>query len=78
MKIAARYSHLNGYEFLKVHHPALWDEIESVVASADASRFRTKVSNEKTMKGRKLLDPRALNQAFKDEFKSRGWDERWA
>lgn len=78
MKIAARYSHLNGFEFMKVHHPILWDEIEGVVASVDASRFRTKVSNEKTMKGRKLFDPRALNQAFKDEFKSKGWDERRA
>lgn len=36
MKIAETYSHLNGLEFLIVHKPKLWKEIQQVVAAADA------------------------------------------
>ena len=32
MRVAARYSHLNGLEFLIVHHKALLEEIERAVA----------------------------------------------
>lgn len=47
MKIAETYSHLNGLEFLLVHRPHLWAEIERVVLSIDAAACRTKVSKEK-------------------------------
>lgn len=47
MKIAETYSHLNGLEFLLVHKPQLWQEIETVIAAVDAGRCRTKVSKEK-------------------------------
>ena len=75
MQIVERYSHLNGHEFLMVHKPALWTEVEDVVAAVDASLFRTKISKEKTMTGRQLYDPRALNDAIKDEFSKRDWTE---
>lgn len=78
MKIVERYSHLNGYEFLKVHQPALLREIESAIASVDASKFRTKVSKEKTMVGRLLYDPKALNKAMNEQFRSRQWEARYA
>ena len=42
MRIAARYSHLNGEEFLLVHRRELWDEILEVIASVDAEACRTK------------------------------------
>lgn len=54
MKIAETHSHLNGLEFLLVHKPVLWKEIRSVVSSVDASKCRTKVSEEKTMRGELL------------------------
>lgn len=54
MKIAETYSHLNGLEFLLVHKPDLWENIQSVIAEVDANNCRTKVSKEKTMKGRLL------------------------
>lgn len=76
MQIAERYSHLNGYEFLKVHQPVLWDEIEEVIHNVDASKFRTKISKEKTMKGRKLYDPKALNKAMGQQFRQRKWEAR--
>ena len=75
MRIAETYSHLNGLEFLLVHKPTLWDEIESVIAQVDASQCRTKVSKEKTMKGRLLFSPIDMNAAFKRSLRERSWDE---
>ena len=31
MKIATHHSHLNGLEFLLVHKPRLWKEIQDVI-----------------------------------------------
>ena len=57
MKIFQIYSHLNGVEFLMVHQPELWQEIQDVIRLVDADSCRTKVSNEKTMKGKLLFSP---------------------
>jgi hypothetical protein len=38
LKIATYYSHLNGLEFLMVHKPSLWKEIQDVIKRADATR----------------------------------------
>ena len=76
MQIKARYSHLNGEEYLLVHRKHLWDEVQSVIAEVDAFACRTKVSKEKTMQGRPLFSPVDMNQAFKNGLKARGWNER--
>ncbi len=76
MKIAALYSHLNGHEFLLVHHRALWGEIETVVGLVDAERCRTKASKEKRKAGKMLYSPIAMNEEMKDGFKKRGWNEQ--
>lgn len=75
MKIAETYSHLNGLEFLLVHKPALWKEIRSVISAVDANKCRTKVSKEKTMKGKLLFSPIDMNIAFKRLLRGRDWDE---
>jgi hypothetical protein len=75
MKIAETYSHLNGLEFLLVHKPSLWQEIQSVIADVDANKCRTKVSKEKTMKGRLLFSPIDMNAAFKRLLRAKSWDE---
>ena len=54
MKIAATYSHLNGLEYLLVHKPNVWKEIQNIITRVDSSKCRTKVSKEKTMKGKLL------------------------
>ncbi len=64
MKISETYSHLNGLEFLLVHKLHLWQEIQAVIATVDADKCRTKISKEKTMKGRLLFSPIDLNAAF--------------
>ena len=76
MRIEARYSHLNGEEYLIVHREHLWQEVQDVIASVDASACRTKVSRERTMRGRMLFSPGGMNQAFKDGLQARGWSER--
>jgi hypothetical protein len=38
MKIVEKYSHLNGLEYLLVHKPELWNEIENVIKTVDAEK----------------------------------------
>jgi len=75
LKIVEVYSHLNGLEFLLVHKPALWKEIKDVVSAVDAQNCRTKISNEKKMKGRLLFSPIDINAAFKQLLRSKKWQE---
>jgi hypothetical protein len=75
MKIAEIYSHLNGLEFLIVHKPDLWKEIQDVISAVDANKCQTKVSREKTMKGKLLFSPIDMNIAFKNLLRAKGWQE---
>lgn len=75
MKIAQIYSHLNGKEFLLVHKPNLWDDIVNAIAAVDAGKAFSKISKEKTMIGKTLYSPTALNKLFKQAFNQRGWSE---
>lgn len=76
LKIAAHYSHLNGLEFLLVHKPQLWTEIQDVISRVDATRFQTKVSKEIRTKGHLFYSPRAMNKAIREGFASHKWSER--
>ncbi len=75
MKIAQKYSHLNGEEYLIVHHNKLYKEIKDVISSIDAETFRTKISKEKRKIGNALLSPIDLNSAFNTAFNKRKWVE---
>lgn len=75
MKIVEKYSHLNGLEFLLVHKPELWQEIETVIQSIDAETCKTKISKEKTKAGQILYSPIDLNCMFKKELYKHGWEE---
>ena len=75
MKIAKTYSHMNGEEYLIVHHQALYDEIKQVIANVDAQACKTKVSKEKKMPGQVLYSPTDLNASFKQQFESLAWKE---
>jgi hypothetical protein len=76
MRIAQKYSHLNGEEYLIVHHAAEYQEIQQAIAQIDANQHRTKVSDEKGRKGQLLYNPASLNTAFKQQFHQLGWEER--
>jgi len=75
MKIAETYSHLNGLEYLMVHKPSLWVEIQSVISDVDATSCKTKVSKEKTKQGKLLYSPIDMNAKFKDLLESLSWSE---
>ena len=75
MKIAETYSHLNGLEFLMVHKPELWVEIQEVISSVDAEACKTKVSKEKTMRGKVLYSPVEMNKRFKSLLQAKDWEE---
>lgn len=75
MKIAQQYSHLNGEEYLIVHHNDLYTEIKDVIASIEAEALRTKISKEIRKKGSALLSPIDLNKAFNSKFNQKGWSE---
>jgi len=75
MKIAQVYSHLNGLEFLIVHKPHLWDEIQAVIAAIDAQECKIKVSKERGMVGKLLFSPIEMNKAFHRLLRNEGWQE---
>ena len=54
MRIVEVHSHLNGLEYLLVHKPQLWEEIQDVIQEVDGDVCKTEVSKEKTMKGQLL------------------------
>jgi len=75
MRIGAKHSHLNGFEWILVHRPQIWSEIQTVVGGIDAEACRTKVSKERRSKGSRFYSPRDLNEAFKAAFSQLGWSE---
>lgn len=75
MKIVEVYSHLNGREFLLVHKPKLWAEIQEVIKKVDAHACKTKVSKEKNMVGKLLFSPVAMNSRFRDLLRKKKWNE---
>ncbi len=61
---------------MHTHKPALWHEIESVISSVDADSCKTKISQEKTMMGKLLYAPQAMNSAFSKEFQNLNWQSQ--
>ncbi len=73
MKKVYEYSHLGGAEILKVHFPDIDQEIDDVIEEIKVEK--SKVSQEKTMKGRLLYSPIDLNTQFREKFTKRGYTE---
>ena len=73
MKIAGVYSFKGGKEIIHAEYRTELDEIERVIAAVDSRQHRTKVSKEKTMRGKMLYKPSSLNAAFKKEFEALAW-----
>src|SRR5713226_3229974 len=73
MIVAGVYSFKGGKEYVEKTHPRLLKEIRAVIGAVSEKDHRTKVSKEKTMLGKMLYDPTALNETIKKDFFSRGW-----
>ncbi|RJP74005.1 MAG: restriction endonuclease [Ignavibacteriales bacterium] len=76
MKLTQKYSHLNGEEYLLVHHKKEYKEIEYVINTIDAEKHLTKESEEKTRRGKLVYNPVTLNGEFKSLLYEKGWEER--
>lgn len=74
MKIVYEYSHLGGRQILQTDYPKILKEIRQIVTSVKTVE-KTKVSKEKTMKGKLLFSPIELNSQFKQEFNGHGFHE---
>jgi len=74
MKKVFEYSHLGGLEILRVRYPRIEKEIDEIIQSVKILT-RTKVSKEKTMRGKLLYSPVDMNRAFKSEFRKRKYKE---
>jgi hypothetical protein len=78
MKIGRSFSHLNGEEYLIVHHKVIYDNIKDIITSIDSSLLYLKESKEKRSMGKLFLSPIELNRAFKNAFESSNWlDSRY-
>ena len=75
MKIEFIYSHLNGLEWINTHQKKLWEEVKDSIDSVDIEVCKTKISKEKTMRGRVLYSPQKMNVEIKNQLSSRGWVE---
>ena len=76
MRIAAKYSHLNGLEYMLVHHSDLWEEVQDAIELVDAEACKTKISREKTKPGKVLYSPIEMNKRFEVYFERFGWTQR--
>ena len=74
MKIARKYSHLNGEEYLIVHRNQLYEEIKDVIVSIGAKRFKTKAIKEET-KDADLFSPVCLHRKFERRFQGNDWQQ---
>jgi hypothetical protein len=73
MKVIYTYSHLGGYEILKVNHPEKLDDIMDVITNVKVGK--NKISKEKTNPGEALYSPIEMNSQFKTLFNSKGYTE---
>jgi len=73
MLIAGIYSFNDGKEVIGKRHRSELEEVLQVIEAIDAEYCKTKVSKEKTMRDKILYSPPALNEAFKEQFTSKGW-----
>ncbi len=73
MKIAEIHSHLNGLEWLIVQKPALWKEIQLVIASVKTHQFKCPPSNKIKKRCKKPYDGEIIRADFERDFHAKGY-----
>jgi hypothetical protein len=73
MRIVGIFSFKDGARYVEKNYPGLLKEIRGVLAAVSAKAHRTKESKEKTMLGRMLYNPSALNSTIKSGFFDLDW-----
>lgn len=73
MIVAGKYSFNGGEKYINQKYKTLLNEVYQIIPMVDANKHKTKKSKEKTMKGKKLFNPKSLNKAFKAAFFGKDW-----
>jgi hypothetical protein len=73
MKIVAQYNFNGGKDKVVKHYPEELSQIQQAINCIQASQFKTKISEEKTMPGRLLFSPSEINKEFKRLLAPMGW-----
>lgn len=73
MKIVGIYSFNTGKEVIEAKFASELKEVQKAIKAVKSSHYKTKVSDEKTMRGKILYDPGQLNKAFSAQFQPKGW-----
>lgn len=76
MIVAGVYSFNRGREVIEAAYPSELQETLAIIQSVDSAPHKTKLSEEVTMPGRTLYNPKSLNQAFRAAFAAKGWSRR--
>ena len=76
MRIGGIYSFNGGKEAIESRYSTQLAEIAAVIEGVDATQYKTKISAEKTMRGKRLFRPSSLNKAFAQVFKQLDWQSQ--
>ena len=74
MDVLEAYSFNNGLEVIREKYLNELKEVVDAIRSVDSTLMKTKLSKEKTMSGKSLFSPIALNKAILDNnLYKKGW-----
>lgn len=73
MKVVGEYSFADGSNMVRTQFQSQLDEIVRCIGQIDRELYKTKESKEKTMVGKMLYSPSAINGAFKQYLNPLGW-----
>ncbi len=72
MKIVQQYSHLNGLEYLLVHHKRLWKEIKEVIEQSTQQAVNQ--SQQRKNNDGEIVGPVDMNKVFVS-LHAKNWQE---
>lgn len=75
MRVISVYSHKRAKSAIEKRWPEQLEEVLQIISSVDAEGLRLKKSKEKTMPGKILYSPIALNSEFRKLFSKAGWQK---
>lgn len=75
MKITQKYSHINGEEFLLVHHRDEYNEILNIIEKVDISKKKTKLYDANDRRNKFVYDAESINREFQQLFNECGWQK---
>lgn len=76
MLITKKYSFKNGEQFIKKNHPEELEEVMQAIENVNAADCLSKISEEKTMRGKLLFSPVDFNKAIKCQLCELDWTEK--